>query len=243
MENTKFCKDCNTEKDKGYFGKETANKDGLRSICKSCNSKRALQWHNRNRDRVNARERASHQKDPTKNRDKNNRWRRDNPNKVREINKKRWANRNIEKTKEDHLQWRVVNKDKVSANSKKSYSKNKDKIRVTHRKWEQNNKGKRRSIVAKRRAMKIQATPKWLTDEDFCKIELFYLLASDLTKQTGTEYEVDHIIPLQGDTISGLHHWNNLQVLTAEDNRSKGNKIDFTINGLFPKEFELNSQS
>lgn len=73
---------------------------------------------------------------------------------------------------------------------------------------------------AKRRAQKLNATPKWA---NLNEIKEFYL-------QCPQGYEVDHIIPLQGDIVSGLHVLNNLQYLTVSDNRSKSNK--FNIEGV-----------
>lgn len=73
----------------------------------------------------------------------------------------------------------------------------------------------RASAEAKRRASKLDRTPKWASTE---KIKEFYRNRPD-------GYEVDHIIPLQGDLVCGLHVENNLQYLKAEENRSKSNKF------------------
>ena len=54
----------------------------------------------------------------------------------------------------------------------------------------------------------------------------FYWLAQDLNKVTEGNYHVDHIIPLQGDGVCGLHVPWNLQVLPADVNIAKGNKFD-----------------
>ncbi len=59
-------------------------------------------------------------------------------------------------------------------------------------------------------------------DVDHEKIKLFYVQAEKLTEETGVMHHVDHIIPL---SKGGLHHQDNLQVLTAIDNIKKGNKI------------------
>ena len=67
--------------------------------------------------------------------------------------------------------------------------------------------------TAKRRAAILQATPPWA---DEVAIKRFYL-----NKPEG--YEVDHIVPLQGEIVSGLHILENLQYLTAAENRSKSN--------------------
>jgi 5-methylcytosine-specific restriction endonuclease McrA len=76
-------------------------------------------------------------------------------------------------------------------------------------------------IGARQKRIK-QATPPWA---DINAIQLTYVKAQELTKQTGIPHEVDHIIPLKGKHVSGLHVEANLQVLTECENQSKTNKF------------------
>lgn len=88
------------------------------------------------------------------------------------------------------------------------------------------NKPKYAAKRAKRRAIKLQATPKWLSKSDFIAIECKYSLASMFTQCSGVPHAVDHIVPLQGKTVCGLHVPWNLQVIPVFDNLQKGNKFD-----------------
>jgi 5-methylcytosine-specific restriction endonuclease McrA len=78
------------------------------------------------------------------------------------------------------------------------------------------------AISAKYRAAKLQATPKGLTKEQLFEIKSFYVKAET------SNCHVDHVLPLQGESICGLHVPWNLQILTGSENDSKGNKFDFT---------------
>lgn len=75
---------------------------------------------------------------------------------------------------------------------------------------------------------KRKATPSWLTKEQLRDIEEFYILAQELAwlNQDGKPFHVDHIIPLQGRDICGLHVPWNLQLLPENVNCSKGNKYE-----------------
>jgi len=81
------------------------------------------------------------------------------------------------------------------------------------------------SREASRRARKLSATPSWLTEEQKSKITDFYWLAQDLEITSGQKYHVDHIVPLQGKQVCGLHVPWNLQVIPADINISKSNKL------------------
>ena len=79
---------------------------------------------------------------------------------------------------------------------------------------------------ALRRAKKLQRTPAWLSTFDKLKIERIYKIAAMLTRKNKELWHVDHIIPLQGKLVSGLHVPNNLQVMRAIDNIAKNNKYE-----------------
>jgi len=85
--------------------------------------------------------------------------------------------------------------------------------------------GRRRAHRAKRRTAELQRTPKWLTKDDYKLMLAVYQEAAQLTKDTGVMHHVDHIYPLQGETVSGLHVPTNLQILPYHENLAKGNKF------------------
>ncbi len=76
-----------------------------------------------------------------------------------------------------------------------------------------------------RRSLRIQATPRWLTEDDKKNIELIYHWAKVLARVTGVKYEVDHVVPLNNECVCGLHVPWNLQVLTESANRAKSNRF------------------
>lgn len=90
--------------------------------------------------------------------------------------------------------------------------------------WAAANPHKRSAIEARRRAAKLQRTPVWLTADDQWIIEQAYELAAIRTAVFGFSWHVDHIIPLQGKTVSGFHTPLNLRVIPGVENLRKHNR-------------------
>ena len=155
----------------------------------------------------------------------------------RSIYDKRYLERNPEKRAESLLaynnkpetkarvsEWHANNRDRVHASRKRWYEKNKEKADAHSREYAKNNPEWKAAHCAKRRSRKLQALPPWITKEDLEQIEWFYQEAKRRFKETNIPHHVDHIVPLQGKNVSGLHVPWNLQILTAKENSRKSNK-------------------
>lgn len=136
-------------------------------------------------------------------------WRRQNREKCASYNRK-WINENKEQRKEIVESWRSRNPENVKAINARA-----------GKKWAANNPGKRMASVRARQLSKIQRTPRWADLQEIARI---YEECARVTVESGVKHEVDHIYPLQGETVSGLHVHQNLQIITRTQNRSKGNK-------------------
>ncbi len=110
------------------------------------------------------------------------------------------------------------NKEYIDSRCKVYNRKNIEEIATYRKSWLGKNRDKTMRYCADRRARKLELTPR-LTKEEKKLMEDIYKESRDLTVVTGVPYEVDHIKPL---VKGGLHHPDNLQILTRSENRSKG---------------------
>lgn len=98
-----------------------------------------------------------------------------------------------------------------------------EKIIESAKKFAVTRPGYRNAQARKHAISKRQRTPKWLTADDFWLINEAYDLAAIRTRMFGFPWHVDHIVPLNGRLVSGLHVPHNLQVIPGRLNRLKSN--------------------
>ena len=135
---------------------------------------------------------------------------------------KSYRTANPEKKVAQVTRWRDANAGKWKSYIQSYVEQNKDRIKEYRTTWNAQNRPRINALMAKRKARELQALPSW-ADLDAIKTE--YALAKWCSKVTGIQYEVDHIIPLQGKKVCGLHTANNLQVIPMSDNRKKNNQF------------------
>lgn len=223
----KICSTCGIQKELQYFNKDKYKSDGLTSSCKLCISARWKKYAEENVDKLKQRTEEFN----TKRRQE----RKDNPEKVRQEARELYQN-NKEKRKLLDKNYRERHAEAIKIRRKKQRETHKVNISLRYKLWRsknleaikqkvRNNAGYHAAISARRRAAKLKATPNWLNAEQLNEIKLLYLFVAARRNITGLDLEVDHIVPLQGENVCGLHVPWNLQVLTAAENASKGNRF------------------
>lgn len=199
----KVCKDCKEEKELSYFTKTTVKgKEYYRAVCAKCLREKKTPEQKRK-----ALEATKEYKE--RNRDKVNTQRR-----------KRYA-KNPKKFLEESSNWRKRNKEKIQNLSRRYYKENKDKIQDYRKRYEKKAKHIIAAGKARYRAAKRNAVPGWLTEDHHKEIASIYKRREEVSTETGITHHVDHIVPLQGKNVCGLHVPWNLQVIPASENLKK----------------------
>lgn len=135
-----------------------------------------------------------------------------------------YRKKQLPSTKDYSKKYYQDNKDKTSDRLSLWRSKNKEHIALYKQAYRRDNKLKHTVWDANKRASRRQRKPLWLTKEDKVAISAFYMLAQEMSLSTGEKYQVDHIVPLNGKNVSGLHVPWNMQVITAIENNRKNNR-------------------
>jgi hypothetical protein len=144
-------------------------------------------------------------------------WQKDNEKRAeyfREYNRKT-------EIKDRKNEWYLANREQVIDRAKTRPA---EKLREYRNTWKENNKTQVRADTKARRRKHRQATPPWLTRKQKTEIRQIYQIAITMTKTTGERYVVDHIVPLRGQDVCGLHVPWNMRVITQDENLKKSNK-------------------
>ena len=149
-------------------------------------------------------------------------WRAANPEKHLSSMKK-WIDNNRELHGTRVRRWQDANKDKVRADAKAWAAANPEKVKAKALRYIKKHPDAYTARAVANVAKRAKRVPQWLTSDDKWMMRQAYNLAKLRTQQFGFVWEVDHIIPLRGELVSGLHVPTNLQVIPKSENRSKRN--------------------
>ena len=127
-----------------------------------------------------------------------------------------------EDVKDRKNDWYTVNREKVI---QAAATRPKALLREYRNAWKRNNVVQIRADTKARRRKHRQATPRWLSRKQKSEIRQLYQIAITMTKTTGEQYVVDHIVPLRSEFVCGLHVPWNLRVITQEENLRKSNQL------------------
>lgn len=195
----KTCSVCKFTKERGLFPARGAQ-------CKRCIADKAKAWYEANPDRARASRKAWHEANKSENLARCRAYRQANLEAAR-ARERDYGRRNAEAKRASSLKWNSANPERLRARVKE---------------WQIANPDMRAAQQAKYKASKLRGTPPWVKSEDFRPI---YAERIRVSIETGIAHHVDHIVPLQGELVSGLHVPWNLQVIPAMDNIKKHNRF------------------
>lgn len=206
----KICSKCRVEQPVTAFARDAKRRDGFQPQCKGCYAV----WRAANRDRLLVAKKIYYQA---------------NADSYKATNKA-WCDANPERRKQADKLWREQNREHKAAKDRAWYEANKDRKIAYDAVWapayRAANLPRAATRAAKRRAMMFAAMPAWV---DQAALQAIYDQRAEMERSTGLRYEVDHIVPLAGKNVCGLHVPWNLRIILGEENRSKGCKL---IEGL-----------
>ncbi len=196
MTNLKLCCVCNTKKPFDEFYKRENSPDGVRNNCKSCHK---------------ARSSRNYRLDINFSREKS----------------RNYHHKRVAKNPYFYKEHYAKNKDYLSGKGSETYQRHKERIKARVQKWAEENRGKSNAIKKGYKAAKSRACPPWARSDKALRTQMdeIYELAYKISTETGVKHHVDHIIPLRGKTVSGLHVPWNLQVLPGSENCRKSNRL------------------
>lgn len=146
----------------------------------------------------------------------------------------RWREKNPERSlllqRESEKRFRPsyneANKELIQERRRRYARENEDKVKEYQREWRKANKGLKAFHSRNYDASKLKATPSWLSEEEVERMKCIYEVCAMRNRESDDSWHVDHIVPLRGKEVCGLHVPWNLRVIRAVDNIKKGNRLE-----------------
>jgi hypothetical protein len=116
-------------------------------------------------------------------------------------------------------------RDCAAAYKQKWAENNRDRTKAAKDRWKEAHRDKHLEQSKLNKIARAKRVPIWMDSEERWLINEAYKLARERTNLFGFAWHVDHIIPLRGKDVCGLHTIANLQVIPAKENLRKLNKF------------------
>jgi 5-methylcytosine-specific restriction endonuclease McrA len=217
----KLCKLCGETKDKTLFWKSKITLDLCYSHCIECAKKENKERYEKNREQriLKAKEwiannRERHQQF-VKNWTKNNRT---------QVNAYLKEYRKDPSVKAKQKAYRELVKPVVKIKSKKYNQRPEVKLRA--RQLQISKQPFLKAKISVYNKQRLDRVPLWLNQNHIDIIDMFYQARDHMNTIGPTKFHIDHIVPLKGEIVSGLHVPWNLQILSEEENLAKSNRFE-----------------
>lgn len=225
----KRCPSCMENKDPSFFHKSAKSSDGLQGYCKSCQNNKNLEYRKYNQEKSKNWKRLDYLKHKEKRVQQIKKYRQENIDTIKQhARRKNQAPAEKEKKRAYNKLFLMNNSEKIKLQRHEYYLRNKavllQKGRARSRQHYLDNKQYYLAKFYKRRLLEKQAMPKWLTRNHLQQIEEWYQAAKSVQWLSIEPLHIDHIVPINGENVCGLHVPWNLQVLTRTENIRKSNK-------------------
>lgn len=216
---SKSCNKCLVHKNLACFSINRQTKNGYATICKMCKS----QYYKENKSSISLKSKSYY----IENKEKILQKIKQISSKPEFIAKRR---KYVEKNKEQLLkksnERHALNRDRNLKKQRQWYAQNKERTANKSKEWRQNNSYMCMYYNAKRRARVKQSSFLWLNSQQQAEIKELYQKAKQMNIEAGyIKYHVDHIVPINGKNVCGLHVPWNLQILNSIDNIKKRNNF------------------
>lgn len=218
---SKACLKCGLTKPLTNF---SSSKPLLGTQCQACRAEYQRAYYQKNKEKVLARTKAYAAANKSLVANQQADWYQRNKQHVLDRSKT-WQQNNKERETERLRAWYDARKGEIQAKRKAKLLSDpvrKAKLDEYQKRYYEQNRHLWTEKVARRNRALGNATPSWA---DFKAIRAIYRDCMNRTEETGIKHEVDHIVPIRGRNVCGLHVEHNLRIVTMRENRVKFNKL------------------